>query len=320
MKGGRAAQDMLAIQAPSWEVNPTIPASEFEKHYLKDPTVFFTEYGGEFTDRTRGWIERSEDLLTCVDFDLRPMLAAPARRPHFIGIDVGLVLDGSAAAIGHIDSNKKIILDHIDWIQAGTGAYAGVARLEFDDVVEWVYQLSRRFYLAKGMFDRWAGIPFEQALAKKGLSQLESVFLTKNLNSDIFRNFKDMMWNRQLVLFDWPPPPEGSESEHCAYVQELLELQAEYQSKYVTIVEAPNIEGKHDDMSDAIVRMVWVASQHMAKPKYICGVKPFGIQGLQAGRRAAMQSQRQARLRARQMGSSPDRQSSRFYKGRTRGR
>jgi len=320
MKGGVASRDMLCIQAPAWEVNPTIPASEFEKHYLKDPSVFFTEYGGEFTDRTRGWIEQEDDLLVCVDVDLRPMVVAPARRPHFAGIDVGLVGDGSSIAIGHLNSDKKIILDYIDWIKAGVGPYAGVDRLEFDDVVMWIYDISRRFYLAKGIFDRWAGIPFEQALAKKGLSQLQSVFFTQNLLSDLFRNFKDMMWNKQLVLFDYPPPPEGSESEHCGYIQELLELQAEYKTKYITLVEAPNVDGKHDDRSDALVRMVWVASQHMTKPKYICGVKPTGIQGHQANRRAALKSQRLGRLRARQMGSSPDRQVSRTFPGRTRGR
>jgi len=54
MRGGKAAQNMLCIEAPTWEVNPTIPSHEFEKHYIKDPAVFFTEYGGMFTDRTRG--------------------------------------------------------------------------------------------------------------------------------------------------------------------------------------------------------------------------------------------------------------------------
>lgn len=320
MKGGLAAEDMLAIQAPTWEVNPKIPASEFEKHFLKDSVVFFTEYGGEFTDRTRGWIEHEDDLIACVDPSLRPMSAAPARRPHFIGIDVGLVDDGSAVAIGHINSDKHIVLDYIDWIRAREGAYANVDRLEFDDVVEWVYDLSRRFYLAKGIFDRWAGIPFEQALHKKGLTQLESVHFTPNLLSDLYRNFKDMMWNKQIVLYDHPPPPEGSESKHCEYIAELLELQAEYKSKYITLVEAPNVDGKHDDRSDALVRMIWVASQHLTKPKYICGVRPTGVQGMQAERRSAMRSQRLARLQARRMGSSPDRQASKVFPGRIKGR
>jgi hypothetical protein len=42
MGSSEAAKNMLCVQAPTWEVNPTVPASEFEKHYQKDATVFFT--------------------------------------------------------------------------------------------------------------------------------------------------------------------------------------------------------------------------------------------------------------------------------------
>ena len=77
MAGGAAASNMLCVQAPTWEVNPTIPAHEFEKHYLKDPVVFFTEYGGEFSDRTRGWIERGEDLEACREHSLAHGRNAP---------------------------------------------------------------------------------------------------------------------------------------------------------------------------------------------------------------------------------------------------
>ena len=93
MQGGKASNNMLAIQAPTWEVNPTVPSSEFEKHYLKDPTVFFTEYGGEFTDRTRGWIESEEDLMLCVNPERKPADMKYERVPHFMGLDLGLVHD-----------------------------------------------------------------------------------------------------------------------------------------------------------------------------------------------------------------------------------
>ena len=43
---------------------------------------------GEFTDRTRGWIEKSEDLFACVDSKLKARQKGPAKtsfhgyRPH----------------------------------------------------------------------------------------------------------------------------------------------------------------------------------------------------------------------------------------------
>jgi hypothetical protein len=319
MRGSEASKDMLAIQAPTWEVNPTVPATEFEKHYLKNQTVFFTEYGAEFTDRTRGWIERAEDLEACIDPTAKQVDAAPARRPHFIGIDLGMVEDASAVAIGHIEERegeKVIIVDLVDQIKAGDGRFANVERLDFDDIADWIHQLSKRFYLAGGVFDQWAGIPFEQALAKRGLRQLVSEHMTKNLVSSIYQNFKDMMFDRRLVLYDAPIPPGKN---HCDYIQELLELQAQSVSKYITVVEAPNIEGKHDDRSDALVRMVWLASQNITKPKYISR----GDGATLSQRTAATANIREvakAALGARKMGSHPSRQVSPLGRGRVLGR
>ena len=138
--------------------------------------------------------------------------------------------------------------------------------MEFDDVADWIHKLSRKYYITSGLFDQWAGIPLEQALQKKGLKQLKSEHFTKHKSSEIYKNFKDMMWDKKLVLFDYPIP-DGK--EHCDYISELMELQQTKHSKYIITVEAPNMKGKHDDMSDALVRMVWLASQNLGNSSYI---------------------------------------------------
>tara|TARA_X000000950_G_scaffold114497_1_gene143975 strand:- start:2579 stop:4393 length:1815 start_codon:yes stop_codon:yes gene_type:complete len=268
MRGGKAAKNMLCVQAPTWEVNPTVPATEFEKHYVKDPNVFFTEYGGVFTDRSKGWIERASDLIDCVDPTLRPRTSAKSRAPHFIGIDLGLVGDGSAIAIGHINTENEIVIDLVDQIKAGEGDYANKERLEFDDVADWILALSKKFYLSEGLFDQWAGIPLEQALIKRGLRRLRSESMTKQKTSEMYKNFKDMLFDKRLKFYDYPIP-EGE--EHCGYISEILSLQATYHSKFVTTVEAPNADGKHDDMSDALCRMIWLASQQLGNQKYMVG-------------------------------------------------
>ena len=322
LKGGKAANTMLAIQAPTWEVNSSLPASEYEKHYLHDAIAFNTEFGAAFSDRTRGWIDRPQDFFQCIDPNHRPTVQAPARRPHFVGIDVGLVNDASAIAIGHLeirDGVKVIVLDQVDKIKAGEGAHANKERLEFDDVVDWIYNYSRRFYFAHGIFDQWAGIPFEQALAKRGLRQMKSEHMTRNINSDIYRNFKDMVYDQRLVLFDWPIP-QDSAVQHCAYIEELLELQAEVHTKYIIDVHAPEADGKHDDTSDALVRMVWLASQHLGTPKYIVGSHISSPMGFQPNPMNQTAIRRKLWAQARQTGTSPDRQRSRAAPGHIRGR
>ena len=57
-----------------------------------------------------------------------------------MGIDLALVGDGSAVAIGHIeeiDGENKVVLDMVDQIKAGEGKFAkDKERLEFDDVAD----------------------------------------------------------------------------------------------------------------------------------------------------------------------------------------
>ena len=299
-RGGAAGQNMLAVQAPTWEVNPTVPASEFEKHYIKDPRVFFTEYGAVFSDRTRGWIEDREDLMSCVDESRKEALRGKPRQPHFIGVDLALVGDGSAVAVGHIE-DEKIVLDYIGQIKAGEGEFANKERLEFDDVADWVLGITKRFYIREGIFDQWAGIPFEQALAKRGLKNIKSTHFTKNLTSQIFQNFKDLMFDQKLVLYN-DPVPEGEDL--CPYLAEIMELQAEIHSKHIITVQAPQIEGKHDDMSDALVRMVWSASQNISKQLRVAMANGRGA----FGRRPPQTNTVRQRTRAMKSGSHPSRQ------------
>ena len=305
----KAADNLLCIQAPTWEVNPTVPAETFVASYLKDPNVFFTEFGAVFSDRTRGWIEDPTDLMACVDPDLRPKHSAPARMPHFMGLDVALVGDYTTVAVGHNDAEGKVVLDYIDRIKAGEGDFEHLERLEFDDVADWVYAISRRFYITEGMFDQWAGIPMEQALRKRGLSTLKSVHHTRNLSSQMFQNFKNLMLDKKMVLYDWPIP-DGD--EHSAHIAELLELQAEYISKYIIKVEAPNIEGKHDDLSDALVRMVWVATNNSTKRVVMSGThtRTRGQPVSGSGRFG-----RQTFRKATRKGSHPSRIPPKGYKG-----
>lgn len=264
MGGGTAASNMLAIQAPSWEVNPTLEASELEKEFVKDATVFFTEYGAQFSDQTRGWIENQDDLLTCVEPDRRPAARGIPRQEHYMGVDVALSGDGSAIAIGHFDDEERIIVDVVEEIRAGEGDYAHLNRLDFEQVADWVASYCDKFLIARGIADQWAGVPFEQALMRRGLRQIEAVFFTGPLSSQVYRNFKDHLFDRKIVLYDWPIPADKS-GEHCGYIQELLELQQKRRSKYIIEVEAPKSTGKHDDRSDALARMIWAASQAKSK-------------------------------------------------------
>jgi intein/homing endonuclease len=315
MRGGRASEGMLCVQAPTWEVNPTVESHFLEGEFAQDPVVFRTEYGAEFLDATQGWIENAEDLFSCINPDLRPKTKGLPRVPYFMGVDIALVGDWCAVAIGHLDSEGHIVVDAMERIRAGVGPYKDLERLEFEDVADWVQSFTKKFYITKGIFDQWAGIPFEQALHRRGLSQFEKIQFTKPLTSAVFKNFKDMMYDRRLALFDWPreESEDGTVTAHCDYIAELLTLQATYHSEYVTTVEAPNTKDSWDDFSDALVRMVHLASQEIGNRKYIAGGPSQG--GPRASASAVSKQYTNARRKALQQsrlgGSNVSRQRTR---------
>ena len=285
MAGGDAGGNLLCVQAPTWEVNPTVPAAVFKEAYAYDPRMFYQEFGAEFSDRTLGWLEDENDLFACINKTHRAQSRGIPRTPYFVGFDLGLVKDASSIAITHIEPGGRIILDYIGAIQAGVGEFANKDRLDFEEVAAWIHLLSRRFHFHKGIFDQWGAIPLEQALQKKGLSMFEGKLFTPKEKSEIWANLKSMMWDRiegkpRLVLYDISEREkaeylrrEEKPPEHLPYIEEIRSLQATYKAQYIIDVAAPNTEGKHDDMADALARSVYLASLHLGKMKYIARSK-----------------------------------------------
>jgi hypothetical protein len=315
MRGGEAARNSLAIQAPTWEINPTVPSSYYKQKYHENPTVFSVEHGAQFSEQVRGWIERKTDLMVCVNPERRPVRQARPRMPHQMGIDVGLVGDGTSVVITHVE-NSKIVLDYHEIWYAGTPwrdsnphledfptEYAKTlseqVRLDFDALSEWIAALCRRFYITDGIFDRWNGLPLEQALHKKGLKQFRSEFFTRDATSKMYQMTKNLMFDETLDLYDYPIPETamaGTE-RHSPLIAELLSLQAKQISKNIVMVEAPQKKGCHDDLSDAFVRAVWLSSETMNSQKHV-------YQGNQARPHAAasLTPERYQMIRSRRQG------------------
>jgi len=296
MAGGPAAHSLLAVQAPTWEVNPTVPASYYRQKYHEDPTVFATEHGAQFSDRVRGYIERKQDLTDCIDPALRPKDRGAPRAPHQMGIDIALVGDGSAIAITHVEGDT-IVLDYhevwyagVEWKESNPHLadnyptpYArrlgSVERLDFDELGEWISALCKRFYITDGIFDRWSGLPLEQTLHKKGLTQFKSEFFTRDQSSKMYQTHKLMMADRKIQLYDYPIPDSvhgdtggtGDNRKHSPLITEILDLEAEQVSKNIVVVQKPDRPGAHDDMSDAYVRAVWLSFQRLETHKVIRG-------------------------------------------------
>jgi len=277
-----ASSNMLMIQAPTWEINPTLFNKYYSVEYAKDPKSFDTEHGGSFSDRVRGWIENHSDLTDCISYNLKPIFSGRPREPFFAGVDFGIVKDGTAIALTHIKNGKIETAYHEVWyagkswkesnphltnsIVPYVDELQGSKRIDIDEIINWFVALSRRFFILKGVFDQWAGPIFEQKLHKSGLTQFEMKNFSVNESSQIYQMAKMLMYARQLRIYDYPLPEskllDAKGKLHSPMISELLELQSRSGGKNITVVEAPSIAGKHDDVSDALVRSISLAVEY----------------------------------------------------------
>lgn len=283
---GVASSDMLMIQAPTWEVNPTLSPNDYEIEYAKSPGDFDTEYGARFSSRVRGWIEDATDLTDCCIQGLKPLPRGNPREPFFAGLDFGTAHDGTSLVLTHLIEGRIQLAYHENW-------YAGkrwedsnphlisplityakslqdVDRLDIDEITNWLLLISKRFYIEQGLFDQYAGHIFEQKLHKVGLRQFNMRKFSASDSSYCYGNVRFLMYARQLGLYDFPIPEkvEGitlDKELHSPHINELLELQVSSGGKDISIVEAPKIAGKHDDFSDGFVRSCLLASEYIRK-------------------------------------------------------
>ncbi len=325
--GGVASSQMLMIQAPTWEVNPTVDESDYEVERAKDPRAFETEYGASFSDRVRGWIENAQDLLDCCIENLRPLVRGTPREPFFAGADLGIAGDGTSISLSHIIDGRIQLGYHETWC-AGVAweesnphlvgpptipyarTLADVQRLDVDELVDWFFSLSRRFYIINGLLDQAFGVIFEQKLHKKGLSQFETRRFTASDSSDMYQNAKMLMYTRQLGLYDYPTPERGESSDlmnmlHSPHVSELLELQATSGGKNIIVVSKPSIPGKKDDFSDGFARSVHLAAEYVKANPGVLDASKVNLAPLLPRRPQLSSVFAQQRARARFHGPPP---------------
>jgi phage terminase large subunit-like protein len=251
--------------------NPRAPSEILRAAYRRDRTGFMSEYGGEFSDRVTAWIESEHEFRKNVHD--RPVVTKGQREiQYFIGIDLGFKKDGAAIAIVHKEGNK-IVLDYADvWFASESDVwdmqesiyhsctkYKHKPILKMADIVKEVKELNRWFPIKSGLFDQAGGWGFQELLTVEGFKQIEMKHFTDTINNDIYQLAKRLYGEQLLDIY-----------EHPVLVPEMLSLEAEKKAKGKIIVEAPNRDGAHDDISDAFVRAIWTCYNASAKrPSHI---------------------------------------------------
>ena len=283
------SEKILMFQIPTWEMYPEIDSSELRERFRRNPDVYWCEIGAQFSDTVKSWMSH-DTFIKCIDPVLKPKVRGLPRVPHFMGVDIGLKKDQTAISVLHIENVREQIknvdgkvIDEIivpkyelDWqevMQAGVGEHEGQVFLDFDNIADRIVAICNEFHVEAGLFDQYNGVPLKQRLDKLGMKQFEMMYFDRRINSEIYNNFMLQTIDGKLRLYDEPPIQFGHEAvnkdslqyKFGPFVAEVLELQSQFISKYITLVAAPAIEGKHDDRSDSFVRALWKATQYLTE-------------------------------------------------------
>ena len=265
-KAIEGAENILMIQAPSWEINNTLDPTFLKGRYHNNPITYDCEFGGNFSERVSAWLPE-EYLRRVIVPDLKPKTCGVTRIPYFMGLDIGFKDDGTSIAVSHIETVKdedgnlinKIEVDYVESRCAGLPPYENMEILDFELIADWIQEVCNKFHIVKGMVDQHNGVLVTQNLAKRGLHQFELVYHTRQFNSDLYQNFMMLCIDRKLRLYN-NKPDEYNDSD---LITEILRLQVTQYSKNVISVEAPKQKGHHDDRSDALVRSIWLAAEEL---------------------------------------------------------
>lgn len=251
----------LVIQAPTWEINPNINATMLRNEKAKNPEKFYCEYGARFTDSISSWIGDKNFLTQCIDENLKPKEKGLPGMPHYIGIDLGFTEDGTAIAIGHINSKGEIELDYHRIISPLNPADSDFLNLDFEGsvpildtekIVDFIVDLSKRFYIVSGIFDQVEGFSFEQSLAKRGIKTIRRYPMSEKRKSDMYQKFRKLLMDKKVRLY-----------HDDEMVNQLTHLQRKVIGEYLIRVSKPS--GFKDDLADSLSRLVFLAYDNLDK-------------------------------------------------------
>lgn len=264
---------ILMFQLYSALANPLVDSSFLRSEKRRDRKSFDCEYGANFLDTLSAWIDDSSSFEKCINHERTTNLTKGKQGiEYYWGIDIGLKNDGTAIAICHRDrENEKIIVDYADvWFSASSDIWestnkiykehsnkklSGYSILPMEQIVQIIKELAENFPPSDGWFDQFNGQALFEMLRNEGFSQFRMVSVSNGINMQTFQTMKNLYTSELIEI----PNLE-------LLITELYTLE-ETRGSSGFVVEAPQRQGFHDDISVALMRSVYACYNAKLKQK-----------------------------------------------------
>jgi hypothetical protein len=242
-----AHADMLAITAPSWEMNPKLDGAFFEREQAKDPDLFRGEYGAEFLASGAQFLPY-ERIEAAVD-DERFELPAAELKGAVAGIDAAWASDPFALAIvgrDHEDPRLLRLAAVRSW-RPPKGDELSIG------VLDEIAALCRAYGVGQVVCDQYCSAPVRQLLGQRGISAREHT-MTAPSKTGIFSTLKAKLLAGELELY-----------REKQLLEELARVEAVYGGGSASI-RLPRVGGSHCDMAQSLAQAVHALAGGQSAP------------------------------------------------------
>lgn len=253
-------ENVLAIQLPTWRVNPTPELSKesLSEAQSMDPVAFAHTFGARFVgeEGTNFFDERK--INNCIDFTAGPVDMGNPRYVYHIHLDPATTSHNYALAMTHTvtytnafrEVKRKIFVDLIKyWTPTENGP------VELNEVEKTIRNLCKRFRVLTVSFDQWQSQQTIQNLKASGIKAFETKFTTSYITA-IYGELKNLVNSEDLVLYP-----------HQQVIGEMKNLKYKIIRSGFKRFFDPNSEFPSDDCCDALAGSVFQALYSEVKKK-----------------------------------------------------
>lgn len=190
-----------------------------------------------------------EELETCKDYALRPMLGGKEGVKYYLAVDLGLVRDRTVLTICHKDSENNLI--YLDFIKTYSGSKKNPILIS--DVENDILWANANFNIKKNIFDPWQMKGTAQRL--RGKIKVEEFTFTSGSIQKLSQNLYYLFHNGLIRIFP-----------HKLLEEELLSLNAEEKSY------GWRLDHKSGGFSDHVISLGMSSMHAVQDDKPIAGV------------------------------------------------
>jgi hypothetical protein len=238
--------DFLALQFPTWRINPE---KEFSRDILektekpKDPVGFFSTWGARFMSLQGAKFFDPLKINQCIDLNAQEVKIGDPFHDYYIHLDPGITDHNYALCMCHVvqyrdkgsQPRQKVIVDFVKFWRPENARAIDIIEIE-----KTIKDLCRKFRVVAVTFDSWQSAQTIQNLRMCGINAFETPFRSVYIQQ-IYGELRTLINEGEIVLYP-----------HDLLMGELKELMFSLTNRGFKKFFDPKSDYPSDDCADAL--------------------------------------------------------------------